>query len=68
MFLTHEELTLLTGKQKKPAIVRALAGMRIPHFIRPDGLPVVSPACVQKELGGLSESHKHGKEPNFEDL
>ena len=41
MFLSPDELTELTGKQRPAAQIRALRSMGIRHHVRPDGRPVV---------------------------
>jgi len=41
MFLSPEQIEILTGKQRHRAQVRALVAMGIPHHLRPDGRPIV---------------------------
>lgn len=58
MFLTEEELTGLTGKQRSSARIRALNSMGIQHKIRPDGSIAVLRAHVDRlfgEKGGKSK-------------
>ena len=46
MFLNQEELQILTGRQRRDAVIRALRGMRIEHVINAAGEPIVSTSHV----------------------
>lgn len=52
MFLTGEELTLLTGKKQRTAQRVALNKMLIQHITRPDGMPLVSRSHLETRLDG----------------
>lgn len=52
MFLTPDEIKELTGKQRKPAQLRALRFMGIEHRVRPDGALIVSRSHIEKVLDG----------------
>jgi len=58
MFLTPEELTELTGRQRRDAQVRALRYMGIEHRVRPDGTVAVLKTHVEQSFG---ETHSHDK-------
>jgi len=47
MILSSKELEYLTGKKRRSAQRRALQKMKIEHFVRPDGVPVVSEAALR---------------------
>jgi hypothetical protein len=51
LFLTPAELVDLTGKVRRSAQVRALAMMKIPFVVRPDGQPRVSRSYLCDKLG-----------------
>jgi hypothetical protein len=51
MFLTDDELTGLTGKQRNSARIRALNGMGVQHKTRPDGSIAVLRAHVDRLFG-----------------
>jgi len=69
MFLTPEQLKLLTGKQVRPAQVKALRTMGIQHKVRPDGFPLVLQSHIENALDGMrKESVKNGGEPNWDAL
>ncbi|MGB4102172.1 MAG: DUF4224 domain-containing protein [Alphaproteobacteria bacterium] len=67
MFLSHEEIAALTGKQQNSAQRRALNSMGITHKLRPDGSIVVLECHVQRELGGAQIANTQTKnvEPNW---
>lgn len=46
ILLSAEDLTALTGKQRPGAQRRALERMGIPHYVRPDGRPVVTAGAL----------------------
>lgn len=52
MFLTPDEIKELTGKQRKPAQLRALRFMGIEHKVRPDGALIISRSHIEKVLDG----------------
>ena len=58
MFLTPEELTELTGRQRRDAQVRALRYMGIEHRVRPDGTVAVLKTHVEQSFG---ETQSHDK-------
>ncbi|MDN3519787.1 DUF4224 domain-containing protein [Aquisalimonas lutea] len=47
LFLTHEEIVEMTGKQRKPAQLRCLRAMKIEHRVRIDGSPAVTRSHVE---------------------
>ena len=51
MFLSAEDLTMLTGFKRRSAQVEALRFMGIEHRVRPDGTVVVLRAHVERILG-----------------
>jgi len=51
LFLTHDELTELTGRKRAAGQVEALRAMGIMHRVRPDGFPLVLRAHIAKEFG-----------------
>lgn len=68
MFLTPDEIEQLTGKQRKPAQLRALRYMGIECKVRPDGALIVLRSHIEKILdGNISNSAKYKKipEPNW---
>ena len=67
MFLTHDDVVRLTGKQHYSAQRRALNTMGIMHKTRPDGSVVVLQCHVQRELGGtaISAAKAQNVEPNW---
>lgn len=58
MFLTHEELSELTGKRRRQSQLEALRSMGIQHRIRPDGSLAVLRSHVEKEMGGYEPQDK----------
>lgn len=62
MFLTGEELTLLTGKKRRSAQATALNMMGIEHRIRPDGMPIVSRSHVETMLDGSLKTGLESKQ------
>lgn len=57
MFLSESELYELTGKKRSAAQCRALIEMGVPHWVRPDGKPVVVEAdLLQTKAGKTSPS------------
>lgn len=52
MFLTHDELEELTGKQRGYAQVRVLRSMGINHRLRADGSVAVLTSHVEKIFDG----------------
>jgi Domain of unknown function (DUF4224) len=59
MFLISEELTSLTGRQRRTAQVRQLRSMGIEHRLRADGSIAVLKAHVERVFGaGESVSAK----------
>ncbi|HEY1999716.1 DUF4224 domain-containing protein [Paraburkholderia sp.] len=58
MFLTDEELTGLTCKQRNSARIRVLNSMGIQHKIRPDGSVAVLRAHVDRLFGEKSGKSK----------
>jgi hypothetical protein len=66
LFLTHEQLIIVTHKKSKPAQARALKAMAIEHIIRPDGSPLVLCEHVEHVLGAPdTEKEKKNYEPNW---
>lgn len=51
MFLTHDQLRELTGKQRASAQARVLRELGVRHGVRPDGSIVVMMAAVDSALG-----------------
>lgn len=47
MFLTPQQVAILTGKVYPSAQIRALREMGIDHIVRPDGKPVVLRSAVE---------------------
>jgi hypothetical protein len=68
MFLSQEQIVVLTGKQQPSAQRRALNAMGLTYKIRPDGSLVVLECHVQQELGGIVQSSAplpKSEEPNW---
>jgi hypothetical protein len=51
LILTDQELQQLTGRQRRPAQLRALKWMGIEHRVRPDGSIAVLREHVQNVMG-----------------
>lgn len=51
LILTEQEIQALTGRQRRPAQLRALKWMGIEHRVRPDGSIAVLREHVQNVLG-----------------
>ena len=51
MFLSNDEITDLTNRQRSAAQVRALRAMGIEHRIRPDGTVAILRSHVEHLLG-----------------
>ena len=71
MFLTSEEVTILTGKKRSPAQVTALRTMGIEHKIRPDGAVIISRSHVERVLDGNIINGLESKsciQPNWKDM
>ncbi|WP_158590435.1 DUF4224 domain-containing protein [Noviherbaspirillum cavernae] len=67
MFLDENEVEELSGKQRRPAQVRALSFMGIEHKLRPDGSIAVLRAHVEKLFGeGVVSKTKRKTEPRFD--
>jgi hypothetical protein len=62
MFLTREELTLLTGRRQRVSQAQALRAMGIQHRIRPDGHIVVLRRHVEL-LFGVEAERRTAVEP-----
>lgn len=58
MFLTDDELTGLTGKQRNSARIRVLNSMGVQHKMRPDGSIAVLRAHVARLFGEKSAKSK----------
>lgn len=54
--LTHEEITAITNKKRKPSQLRALRFMGVEHKIRPDGSILISRSHFEKLLDGDSSN------------
>lgn len=61
-FLTRDELSVLTGRTRASAQIRALRAMGIQHRVRPDGKAVVLWSDVQTD--GVRRQQKP-TEPDF---
>jgi hypothetical protein len=70
MFLTHDDIATLTGKQQHNAQRRVLNAMGIIHKLRPDGSIVVLERHLHSELGGTQATVSRTKEtePNWSAL
>ena len=60
MFLTDQELRVLTGRAHKSRQIEYLKAHRIRHYVNAGGRPVVAAAWLS--LGGQTERPVH---PNF---
>lgn len=69
MFLSKQEIEVLTGRTRRDAQIRILRFMGIEHRVRPDGSVAVSRAHVECVMGGtiaVTNNSKHKQEPNWE--
>ena len=62
LFLSDDDIFLLTNRKRRTAQIIALRMMGIEHKIRPDGSIVISHAHVQKVLDGDSSNMRFCKE------
>ncbi len=65
MFLTLDELTQLTGYERKGDQRKVLGRMGIRFVVNAKGVPIVSRAAVEEQLGGRSSGPAL---PDFEAL
>lgn len=66
MFLTNDEMRLLTNRVQYSAQIRALSAMGIEHRVRPDGSLAVLRSHVERLFGGMTESRQRSSvEPNW---
>lgn len=63
LFLTQDEVSTLTGKQRRPAQKRVLNAMGIDHRTRPDGALIISRSHIEHILNGHYTAP--AKEPEF---
>ena len=68
MFLTEEQIEILTGYQYKSKQRAELHRQRIPFRKRHDGFPVVESALFENNDANASGINQHREEPNFEGL
>ena len=61
MFLSPDEIQLLTGKKFRSAQSEALRFMGIEHKVRPDGSIAVLKLHVEKVFGGIPEPKSEKK-------
>jgi hypothetical protein len=47
MFLTEEEVQILTGRKRKSMQIEALLSMQLPFWVNPIGQPIVTVAAVE---------------------
>jgi hypothetical protein len=67
LFLSPEELHILTGKIRRHAQIEALRVMGIDHVVRPDGTAAVLQSHVERRFGGseLVSNRARKTSPNF---
>ncbi len=68
MFLTKDEVAILTGKCRKTQQKQVLEAAGIRYLENGIGELVVSRAHVEQKLGGREEATISGATPNFEAL
>ena len=68
MFLTQDEVAVLTGKTRKSSQKQVLEAAGIRYIENGIGEIVVSRAHVEQRLGGGNENTAPGSAPNFEAL
>lgn len=68
MFLTKEEMVVLTGKSRKAQQMQVLDAAGIRYIENGIGELVVSRAHVEQRLGGSDKTTMSGSAPNFEAL
>lgn len=60
MFLTREEVAVLTGRKAKATQVRQLRKMVLPFWIDADGWPIVARVTIEGSRRGLSRLKRNG--------
>lgn len=66
-FLSKEELSTLTGRQRARAQAEALNRMGIIHTVRPDGQPLVLRAHLNKKMGAEGADRiQKAAQPNWD--
>jgi len=68
MFLTQDEVAVLTGKSRRAQQKQVLEAAGIRYLENGIGELVVSRAHVEQRLGGSDEATISGSAPNFDSL
>jgi hypothetical protein len=66
MFLSPDEMVVLTGRRQRTAQARVLYAMGIRYVLRPDGVVVVSREHVETVMRGQSSANSNTFEPNWQ--
>lgn len=68
MFLTEEQIQILTGRRYKAKQREELLRQGVPFRKRHDGFPVVSTSFFENSDAISGRINKHKEEPNFDGL